>query len=158
MNRIALGIAIGMFPLVAGAAKISPKSLDSFVEDFRAACRSGDIRRVESLVWWERATPEMRRDIKAELRQTISNPIKSIQVGLLPMRYRSSEEMRHASLAPTHELFVRYGPLDHTRFFLGQRRGRFYIVVYPHRWHEAPVITQTMSNQAMQPTAGRSDA
>jgi hypothetical protein len=100
----------------------------------------------------------MRRDIREELRQAVSNPIKSIQVGLLPLRYRSSEVMRHASIAPTHELFVRYGPLDNTRFFLGQRHGRFYIVVYPHRWHMAPVITRTTSNHAMQPTAGRSDA
>ena len=155
MNRIAVGIAFGMFPVVAGAAGISPKSLDSFVEDFRAACKSGDIRQVESLVWWGRATPEMRRDIKAELKQAVSNPITSIQIGLLPTRYRSSKEMRRATLAPTHELFVRYGPLDHTRFFLGQRHGRFYIVVYTHQWRVAPVITQTTSNQTLQPTRSR---
>jgi hypothetical protein len=155
MDRIAVVIAFGMFPVVAGAAGISPRSLDSFVEDFRAACKSGDIPRVESLVWWGRATPEMRRDIKAELKYAVSNPIMSIQVGLLPMKYRSSKEMRYATLTPTHELFVRYNPLDHTRFFLGQRHGRFYIVIYIHQRRLAPVITQTTSNQSLQPTPGR---
>jgi len=141
-----------------GAVKTNSTALDSFVAEFRSACASGDIHQLQHLVWWGKTTskvrkdietelgvaasepfllwktaPSIRRDIEVELAQAISKPIVSIQVGLLPREYRRLKEMREASLPVTHELFVRYGPLENTRFFLGRHQGRFYIVVYPHR-------------------------
>ena len=126
-----------MLPRLVEAQDTS--TLQGFDVAFRRANASKDFRRLEQLVWWERA-----EDMRSVLRQEFGHPIRRVDTG----RFSWAQAIyppRNPNLRPTHFFTVwsvsgrdRLGTqVSGTFYTLGRKDGRFYLIV-SDQW---PVMT-----------------
>ena len=137
-------------------------TLKGFEAAFREAHDRGDLQHLASLVCWDRATPQMRRDMDATLQELISYPIESVDIAPFTKQAGHDAHLQSPSLRPVYVLVVRYPYKPHrppsTLFFVGKKHGKFRFVVWPHRIIMPMLYASMRPNQAMQPTAGRRTA
>ncbi len=128
-------IATCVLALRASAAH-DLSTVEGFEAAFRQANASKDLRRLEQLVWWERATPKASQNMRAALRQELGHPIRRIEVA----RFSWADAIyppRNPNLRPAHFFTVwsvsgrdRLGAQITGRFYtLGKNDGRFYLIV-----------------------------
>jgi hypothetical protein len=133
MNQAALVSALGiLFFALTAAAKHNLTTLEGFETAFRRAHDSGDVRRLELLVCWDRATRKQRQDMRAALRIGLGDRINSIEMRPYVTDLRNyMKSPLDPNIDPTHVFFVYYnlGDFHGTRFPIGKKHGRFYLVI-----------------------------
>jgi len=133
------------------AASDDLRTLKGFESAFRRAHDDGSIRRLESLVCWDRATSKEKSDMRSALRAGLSDRIHRIEiVPFYTAPLDATVEPMHR-FQPVHDpnlelvyvLFVWYdlGNFLGMRYLVGKKNGRFYFAVARDwdAWIRAPM-------------------
>jgi hypothetical protein len=125
-----------LFPQMTLAA-VNISTLTGFEAAFRRANASGDIRQLERLVFWDKATASSKRSLTYRLKEGLGQTIDKIQI--LPFSGETAlfgSFLQHPTLQPSYVVVVWYVlhrdkagvPIVGTRYPVGMKDGRFYIV------------------------------
>jgi hypothetical protein len=115
-------------------AKEDLTTLQGLQGAFRRAHDSGSIRRLESLVCWDRTTPQQRHEMREALQDGLEDRIHRMEIVPFPAEHPLGplpNTLHDPNLKPTHLLLVWYdlGVFRGTRYPVGKKNGRYYFVV-----------------------------